>query len=68
MSRFELYGSIRCEGCDWYESAETDPHDTSRCYYPDNIHTDWIGVCFHDKPDYINWNLKCKNYKPKENT
>lgn len=65
MSRFQLYGGNYCEKCSRYIRADDDSCQTARCTHETNMYKNWLGVAYHDKPDYINWNLKCKYYKEK---
>jgi hypothetical protein len=66
MSRFELYGGKRCRDCEWYGPESEQRVPVSRCFHPDNWTTNMLhGQLFFKRPDAINWNLKCENYKPK---
>lgn len=66
MSRFELYGGNRCEKCHWYTPASQDSASTPRCYHPSNTHLIWCGQAFFKRPEAINWNLRCEDYKEEE--
>jgi hypothetical protein len=67
MSRFELYGGIRCNECEWYGPEPEQKVPCARCFHPSNWHTQhFMGQVFFNRPDAINWNHKCENFKPKE--
>jgi hypothetical protein len=72
MSRFELYGSVKCNTCEYYGKARLNEH--MRCRYPDNIpRENFLGPVYMRRPEDINYTQKCawfksnKNRKEKEN-
>ena len=65
MSRFELYGGVECRTCKYFVRGCDDPCETPRCTRTDNTYRNWLGLMYKRRPDDINWDHKCKEYKPK---
>jgi hypothetical protein len=64
MSRFQLYGGIDCHKCAYYGKARLNEH--MRCRHPSNCASkNWLGPIYMERPEYLNWNKKCENYKEK---
>lgn len=64
MSRFDLYGGILCENCEYYRKSRLYPR--MRCDHKDNTHDGRLGTVYMRQPDDINWNHKCDKFKEKE--
>ena len=67
MSRFELYGSVECGGCKYYVRGIDDSCETPRCKFPDNMYKNWLGIAYKRRPDDLNWDYRCTNFKEKQN-
>lgn len=66
MSRFHCRGTIECSKCVYYIRAADDNCHRARCTHETNLGSNWLGVTYHDHPDAINWQNKCKRYEEKE--
>ena len=64
MSRFDLYGGIKCSDCKYYRKSTLCDH--WRCDHKNNNAGEFLGMRkYADHPHNINWNQRCKNFKEK---
>jgi len=60
MSRFELYGDVKCEECAYYRKSDRCP--VWRCDDSENLREGNIGVVYMKRPDDINHTQRCDRF------
>ena len=58
--REDVKNRKKCQDCTHHEVTKNNMGD--KCWHPDNVYKNWLGLINKQTPDNKNYNGKCKHY------